>query len=296
MLFALGIANVASAMFGTMGGGANFPMSQLALGSGANGKYRINGLVASLTMLVFILVASDFIQLIPTSSLVGIMFSIVFDTFVWESLLFVVAGLCPAKLLAKVPALQGKAVSRMDAIVIVVVTIVTLTNNLFESVVVGVCISACAAAWGTGEAMKVLRTEEEANTEEGEQTKVYHISGPLLFSSCTRFVGCFDFDNDPNTVAVVLHCQGAMIPDFSGFNTLCEVSKRYSQRDKTFIVRGLDDVSLSFLAQLDKVCVGFKVGLNGDIYDVCDVRKHCYNIGNGKASEVVPQSETNKEN
>ena len=52
-LYALSLGNAVGALFGTMGGGANIPMSVLAIEAGANGRFRISGLVAGFTLFLY---------------------------------------------------------------------------------------------------------------------------------------------------------------------------------------------------------------------------------------------------
>ena len=68
-----------------MGGGAT-GLSVINCTSGANGIYRLSGIIAGIAVLVFILVASPFIEALPTASLVGVMVIVIHGTFDWESL------------------------------------------------------------------------------------------------------------------------------------------------------------------------------------------------------------------
>ena len=94
-LYALSLGNAVGALFGTMGGGANIPMSVLAIEAGANGRFRISGLVAGFTLFLFVLVAGPFISIIPVSSLVGLMVAVIIATMDWASIWLVVLALFP---------------------------------------------------------------------------------------------------------------------------------------------------------------------------------------------------------
>ena len=86
----------------------------------------------------------------------------------------------------------------MDAFVIVLVTVVTVMEDLAVAVVVGVIVSALAYAWNN--AKRIHAVTRESSTEEG--AKVYEIEGPLFFGSSEGFVELFDVPNDPDTVIV----------------------------------------------------------------------------------------------
>ncbi|MCP4820938.1 MAG: SulP family inorganic anion transporter, partial [Shimia sp.] len=124
---AQGVANVTTGFFGGMGGCAMIGQSMINVKSG--GRTRIAGIAAALFLLTFIVVASPLIERIPLAALVGVMFMVVIGTFAWNSF----------KIMRKVPA--------MDAFVIVLVTVVTVLEDLAVAVVVGVIVSALAYAW-----------------------------------------------------------------------------------------------------------------------------------------------------
>ena len=124
---AQGLANTATGFFGGMGGCAMIGQSMINVKSG--GRTRIAGIAAALFLLVFILVGSPIIEMIPLAALVGVMFMVVIGTFAWNSF----------KILRKVPL--------TDAFVTILVTIVTVLSDLAVAVVVGVIVSALAYAW-----------------------------------------------------------------------------------------------------------------------------------------------------
>ena len=90
----------------------------------SGGRTRIAGITAALFLLSFILFASPLIEQIPIAALVGVMFMVVIGTFAWHSL----------TIIRKVPL--------ADALVVVVVTAVTVIADLAIAVVVGVIMSA----------------------------------------------------------------------------------------------------------------------------------------------------------
>ncbi|MEY8842487.1 SulP family inorganic anion transporter, partial [Cribrihabitans sp. XS_ASV171] len=124
---AQGTANVVTGFFGGMGGCAMIGQSMINVKSG--GRTRVAGIAAALFLLVFILFAAPLIEQIPLAALVGVMFMVVIGTFAWNSLM----------ILRKVP--------KTDAFVILLVTVVTVMEDLAVAVVVGVIVSALAYAW-----------------------------------------------------------------------------------------------------------------------------------------------------
>ena len=124
---AQGTANLVTGLFGGMGGCAMIGQSMINVKSG--GRTRIAGIAAALFLLLIILAASSLIEQIPIAALVGVMFMVVIGTFAWSSL----------KTLFKVP--------KSDALIIIIVTVVTVMADLAVAVIVGVILSALGYAW-----------------------------------------------------------------------------------------------------------------------------------------------------
>ena len=112
-----GLANVVTGFFGGMGGCAMIGQSMINIKSGA--RMRLSGILAALFLLLFILFASSLIEQIPIAALVGVMFVVVVGTFSWSSL----------RIIRKVPL--------SDAMVMVIVSAVTVVTDLAIAVVVG---------------------------------------------------------------------------------------------------------------------------------------------------------------
>ena len=121
-----GLANVATGFFGVMGGCAMIGQSMINIKSGA--RWRLSGILAALFLLLFILFASSLIEQIPIAALVGVLFVVVIGTFSWSSL----------RRMHKVPL--------SDALVMVLVSAVTVATDLAIAVVVGLIVSALVFA------------------------------------------------------------------------------------------------------------------------------------------------------
>ncbi|MCF2906333.1 SulP family inorganic anion transporter [Octadecabacter sp. CECT 8868] len=208
---AQGVANTVTGFFGGMGGCAMIGQSMINVKSG--GRTRIAGTVAALFLLAFILFASGLIEKIPLSALVGVMFMVVIGTFAWNSF----------KVMTKVP--------RMDAFVIVLVTVVTVMTNLAIAVVVGVIVSALAYAWSNARRI-------HANTHvTPEGAKVYKINGPLFFGSAEGFVELFTVNDDPKSV--IIDFEGSRVADQSALQAIEAVAAKYEDHGKSIQLRHL---------------------------------------------------------
>ncbi|WP_425597724.1 SulP family inorganic anion transporter [Thalassorhabdomicrobium marinisediminis] len=208
---AQGVANTVTGFFGGMGGCAMIGQSMINVKSG--GRTRIAGTVAALFLLGFILFASGLIEMIPLAALVGVMFMVVIGTFAWNSF----------KIMTKVP--------RMDAFVIVLVTVVTVMTDLATAVVVGVIVSALAYAWQNAKRIYATTEVDDAGA------KVYKINGPLFFGSTDGFVELFDVAADP--ASVIIDFQNSRVADQSALQAIETVAAKYQEQGKAIQLRHL---------------------------------------------------------
>jgi SulP family sulfate permease len=207
---AQGTSNVITGFFGGMGGCAMIGQSMINVRSG--GRTRIAGIAAAIFLLLFIVVASSWIEMIPLAALVGVMFMVVIGTFAWNSL----------KILRRVP--------RTDAFVILLVTAVTVYEDLAVAVVVGVIVSALAYAWNAAARIHAVTREEDGG-------KVYDVEGPLFFGSADGFIELFDVKNDPDLV--VIEFARSRVVDQSALQAIEAVALKYEALGKKVQLRHL---------------------------------------------------------
>ena len=149
-----GVANTVTGLFGGMGGCAMIGQSMINVNSGGRG--RLSGITAAVSLLLFILVASPLIEKIPLAALIGVMFIVVIGTFEWSSF----------RIIGKVP--------RSDALILVLVSAVTVATDLAVAVIVGVIVSALVFAW---EHAKYIRIEAR---KDHKGSTVYAVTGPCF--------------------------------------------------------------------------------------------------------------------
>jgi len=207
---AQGIANTVTGFFGGMGGCAMIGQSMINIKSGA--RTRMSGIVAALFLLAFILFGSSIIEQIPLAALVGVMFMVVIGTFAWQSL----------TIMRRIPLI--------DALVIIIVTLVTVWHDLAVAVIVGVIISALAYAWNNARRI-------DAHTEESEGQKVYKIEGPLFFGSVEGFSELFTPTTDPDLVTVDFN--NSRVVDQSALQAIENLAGKYEAVGKTLQLRHL---------------------------------------------------------
>jgi sulfate permease, SulP family len=208
---AQGVANTVTGCFGGMGGCAMIGQSIINMKSG--GRTRLSGISAAMFLLIFIMFASSLIEQIPLAALVGVMFMVVIGTFAWQSVTIL------------------KLIPRTDAIVMLLVTAVTVAHDLAIAVVVGVIVSALAYAWNNA-------TRIHASTEvSADGSKVYQIEGPLFFGSTEGFAALFDPHRDPDVI--VIDFMDSRVVDQSALQALEGLASRYEAAGKTIQLRHL---------------------------------------------------------
>lgn len=208
---AQGAANVATGIFGGMGGCAMIGQSMINIKSGGRG--RLSGIAAALFLLSFILFASNWIETIPIAALIGVMFVVVIATFEWSSI----------RIMRKIP--------KADAFVLVLVSAVTVYTDLAMAVVVGVIVSALVFAWQTANNVYVDVTTDT------DKDKTYILHGQLFFGSIEVFRDLFHPRTDPDEVTIDFH--HSRVWDHSALEAIDALAERYMRHGTELHLVGL---------------------------------------------------------
>jgi SulP family sulfate permease len=208
-----GVANTITGFFGGMGGCAMVGQSLINIKSGGRG--RLSGIVASLTLLAFILFLSDYIEKIPVAVLIGVMFMVVIGTFEW----------CSLKLFGKIPF--------ADWLTIFAVTLITVfTDNLALAVIIGVLMSAISFSW-----LHAKHISVKSNFNEISEIQTYEVEGLLFFASTQNFQNLFNPKNDPENVFVDF--KNSKVMDHSAIQAIDKLAERYQKVGKQLHLKHL---------------------------------------------------------
>jgi len=218
---AQGAANVVTGFFGGMGGCAMIGQSMINVNNGAT--RRLSSICMSLFLLSFILFGSSLIERIPLAALIGVMFVVCEKTFEWASL----------ETLRKIP--------RSDAIIVVLVTVVTVFTDLAIAVVLGVVIAALVFAWQHAKQINVKTYTDDKGW------KVYDLEGSLFFASAAGFAGLFTPKDDPEEV--VVEFRRAKVVDHSAIEAIDALATRYQSAGKRLHLRHLSPDCLELLTK-----------------------------------------------
>ncbi len=227
---AQGVANIVSGLFKSMGGCAMIGQSMINVSSGGYG--RLSGIVAGVGLLVCILFAWPLIKLIPLAALVGVMFMVVIETFEWATFEFI------------------KKIPLFDALLIIIVTAVTVFSDLAIAVVTGVVLASLHFSWESAKHVY-------ANTLIHDDEVEYHISGLLFFASITSFKSHFKFSAD--YARVVIDLSSAKVCDHSAIAAIDDIIEQYRAHEVQVKVTGLKESCRDLLVKaevsIDKLSV-----------------------------------------
>jgi len=211
---AQGSANILSGLFSGMGGCAMLGQSLINVSSGA--RARLSGIVAAISLLLFIMFGAGLVEKLPMAALTGLMIMVAVGTFEWASL----------RTFNKMP--------KSDVLVMVLVTGVTVVlHNLALAVLVGVIIAALVFAWDNAKRIRARKRIDENGW------KHYEIYGPLFFGSTTVFMDKFTVEEDPEHV--VLDFRESRVVDMSAIEALNKLTERYARAGKKVHLRHLSE-------------------------------------------------------
>jgi len=217
--FAQGLANLVCGLFRAMGGDAMIGQSTINIMNGA--RHRVSSTMSGVFMLLFTLVLSPFINLLPIATLTGVLFIVVISTFQWKTFIILRYG------------------RLSDSTAILLVTIVAVFTNLAVAIAVGIVWSALVHAWDSG-AYVEADIENKAmiiNGEKHENVKYVHVRGTIFFSSTRNFVNMFCIREDPNTV--ILDFQDALVIDHSAVAAIEGLAHRFALAGKLVIIQNI---------------------------------------------------------
>jgi len=210
---AQGAGNMLSGLFGGTGGCGM--IGQTVININAGGRGRLSGVMMALTLLTFILFTDKYIEQVPIAALVGVMIMMVIETFAWSSF----------RIIRKIP--------KSDAIVLVIVSAVTVIYDLAIAVFVGVIISALVFAWENAKKIRARKRFKD------DGTKVYEIWGPLFFGSIAAFNEKFDVKGDPDNIEIDF--VESRVSDHSAIEAIYNIVEKYEAAGKTIKLKHLSE-------------------------------------------------------
>jgi sulfate permease, SulP family len=216
-----GVANMASAVFGGMGGCAMIGQSVINVSSGARG--RLSTLVAGSFLLVLLVALQDILAIVPVSALTAVMIMVSINTFSWGSLARLRTNPLPS-----------------SGVMIATVVTVVATADLAKGVLVGVLLS------GVFFAGKVSRLSRVTSTLSGDGLiRSYRVEGQVFFASAGTFAEAIDMLEPVETI--VIDVSAAHFWDISAIGALDRVVLKARRHGRVVQVVGLNAASATMV-------------------------------------------------
>jgi sulfate permease, SulP family len=216
-----GLANMASAVFGGMGGCAMIGQSVINVSSGARG--RLSTLVAGLFLLVLLVALQDLLALVPVAALTAVMIMVSINTFSWRSVLQLRTNPLPS-----------------SGVMLATVVVVVATGNLAIVVLVGVLLSGVFFA---GKVSRLSRITSDLSDD--GRTRTYRITGQVFFASAGAFADAIDVLEPVERL--VIDVQAAHFWDISAVGALDGVVLRARRQGRIVEVTGLNAASATLV-------------------------------------------------
>jgi SulP family sulfate permease len=216
-----GIANIASGLFGGMGGCAMIGQSVINVSSGARG--RLSTLVAGVFLLVLLVLLQDLLAIVPVAALTAVMIMVSINTFSWKSIL----------------ALRSNPVPSSVVMLVTVVTVV-VTHDLSLGVLAGVLLSGVFFA---GKVSRLSRVSSELSAD--GKTRTYRIEGQVFFASAGAFTEAIDLTEALERLVIDVH--DAHFWDISAIAALDKVVLKARRHGMTVEIIGLNEASATMV-------------------------------------------------
>ena len=159
-----GIANIAAALFGGMGGCAMIGQSVINVTSGGRG--RLSTFTAGFVLFLLLAVLGRWVGQVPMPALVAVMIMVSIGTFSWNS----------------IPNLRRHP-WQSSVVMVTTVVVVVATHDLSMGVGAGVLLSGIFFAQKAQSLFRVTRTLADDG-----RTATYRVSGEIFFASVHRFI------------------------------------------------------------------------------------------------------------
>lgn len=216
-----GVANMASAVFGGMGGCAMIGQSVINVSSG--GRSRLSTLTAGMFLLALLVILQDLLAIVPVAALTAVMIMVSINTFSWGS----------------IARLRTNPVPSSVVMLATVVTVVA-TADLAKGVLVGVLLSGVFFA---GKVSRLSRVTSDLSPD--GKVRTYKVEGQIFFASAGTFFDSIDLLEPVEQI--VIDVSGAHFWDISAVGALDRVVLKGRRHGHIVQVIGLNEASATMV-------------------------------------------------
>ncbi len=216
-----GVANMASALFGGMGGCAMIGQSVINVTSGGRG--RLSTFVGGAFLLVLLVILQRVLAIVPVAALTAVMIMVSINTFSWRSLTALRTNPWPS-----------------SVVMLATVGTVVATADLSKGVLAGVLLSGIFFA---GKVSRLSRVASELS-EDGK-VRTYFVEGQVFFASAGTFADSIDVAEP--VARIVIDLTAAHFWDISAVGALDRVIAKAQRRGLLVEVVGLNAASATMV-------------------------------------------------
>jgi SulP family sulfate permease len=245
-LIGQGIGNMVAGLIGGLPGAGATMRTVVNINAGGTG--RLAGMVHAVVLMVVLLGAGEYARLIPLPVLAGILITVGVGIVDYKGM----------KHIASVP--------RADAVVMIIVLVLTVFVDLLQAVGVGLVLASLLfmkQMGDTAEAKAVSSTlddfrnvhleDDEKDISEGIKDQIYiqHFDGPIFFGFTAHFKKMMQ--ELPDVSVVILRMQNVPTIDQTGMYALEDAILELEEKDITVIIVGIQEQPLFMLKNIDLI-------------------------------------------
>ncbi|SBT41704.1 sulfate transporter, putative [Plasmodium ovale wallikeri] len=150
---------------------------------------------------------------------------------------------------------MSRKISRWDAFIIVLVTVLCVLVSVPTGVFAGIILSALVYVWQSKSTFKF-----EIFYDKDTDTKYYEIEGHLFYASKRMFTRLFTYENDSSTVNIVLKGKSTLF-DYTAIEALTSVKQQYNINNRNVTIHGLSHECIKKIAKMNHLCKQIDVDL-----------------------------------
>ena len=234
-LFGQGMANLAAPMFGGIPATAAIARTAVNVRSGA--RSRLGAITQSLVLLIVVLVASQWVSLIPLAALAGVLFATVISMVKVSSLRVIMKS------------------TRADAVILVTTAVATVALDLVVAVVIGMAVAGIAALRQVAASARIDEIPLDVADHSEEETKLlredvvaYRLDGPLFFGAAHRFL--LEISEISEVKVVILRLSRVRTLDATGASVLADTIESLENRGINVLLSGISSEHESIFRSL----------------------------------------------
>lgn len=285
-----GLGNMAAALIGGLpGAGATM---RTVINANSGGKTRISGVIAGLLLLAILLGLGALVGNIPNAVLAGILITVGISIIDYKGF----------RHINKIP--------RTDAVVMVVVLLLTVFVGLLEAVAIGMVMAAILFMKTISDVVEhrassaplrafsrevAWEDEEEIFKEMGDKVFIKHLDGPLFFGFATRFQEMVKAL--PEIRMVVMRMEKVPYVDQSGLYAMEEAVMGLQSQGIVVLFSGLQEQPHNMLKRINLIPGLVPRSHNFETFETCAawLKEHIYDNGTTFESLLKEQRESKLE-